>query len=66
MSRARTVEQAFLLSAETPPRDRPLVMYRDCPFCGRTRRRASVDELVAAVMACRDGTAPERRGSLAA
>jgi hypothetical protein len=42
------------------------VMYRECPFCGRTHRSAYVDELEAAVMACREKVAPEHRGSLEA
>jgi hypothetical protein len=43
-----------------------LMMYRECPFCGRTHWSAYVDELEAAVMDCRDRVAPEYRGSLEA
>ena len=40
------------------------MMRRDCPFCGRTHWSAYVDELEAAVMACRDRAPLEYRGSL--
>ncbi len=43
-----------------------LVMYRECPFCGRRHRSPYVDELEAAVMACRDRLTPKYRGSLEA
>ncbi len=42
------------------------MMYRECPFCGRIHRSAYMDDLEAAVMACRDRVAPEYRGSLEA
>lgn len=66
MSWTRTDEQTFPVINEAPRRDGALLMYRDCPFCGRTHQSAYVDELEATVMACRDNTMPDRRGSLEA
>ncbi len=42
------------------------MMYRECPFCGHTHRSVYVDELEAAVMACRDRVSYECGGSLEA
>jgi hypothetical protein len=42
----------------------PVLMFRECPFCGNLHRSPYVDELEASVMACRDRVAPEARGSL--
>lgn len=45
---------------------RNTLMFRDCPFCGRTHWSAYVDVLEGAVLACRDRVAPEARGGLEA
>ncbi len=41
-----------------------MVMFRLCPFCGGVHSSPYVDELEAAVMACRERAAPTERGSV--
>lgn len=43
-----------------------ITMSRECPFCGSLHESPYVDELEAAVMACREKTTPDRRGTLEA
>ena len=45
---------------------KPIVMFRECPFCGSTHRSPYVDELENIVMSCRDKVQPDKRGDLAA
>jgi hypothetical protein len=42
----------------------PILMFRDCPFCGTIHRSPYIDELENSVLTCRDRVCPEKRGSL--
>jgi len=44
--------------------DCPVVMYRECPFCGETHSSSFIDELEEIVLACRERVMPEQRGTL--
>ena len=42
----------------------PIMMYRECPFCGGMHQSPYIDELETIVMNCRQSVAPVRRGTL--
>ncbi len=42
----------------------PILMFRECPFCGSTHRSPYVDELENTVMSCREKIHPDKRGDL--
>ncbi len=65
-ARAHALVRRFEMGTMVATPGIEILMFRDCPFCGRTHRSAYVDELERAVMACRDKAAPEDRGSLEA
>jgi hypothetical protein len=49
-----------IMAAGTPE----LLMVRECPFCGFAHSSPYVDELEAAVLACREQAPPDQRGTL--